>query len=276
MLGDIAVAVHPEDERYRDLIGRELRLPVVDRLIPIVGDEAVDPEFGSGAVKVTPAHDPTDFEIGRRHNLPSIDVMTPEARMSLAVPDRYQGLDRYDARKRVVEEFEQLGLLEKVERHRHAVGHCYRCDTVIEPRLSEQWFVKMEPLARAGARQATATGRCSFIPERRGDDYERWLTGIRDWCISRQLWWGHRIPVWYCESERCARVTVSRTDVETLPGVRRLGPSGRRRPRHLVLLLAGPVLQSRLARPNPRPGPLLSRATPWSRRPRSCSSGWRG
>ncbi|HEY1333181.1 MAG TPA: class I tRNA ligase family protein, partial [Myxococcaceae bacterium] len=148
MLGDVAVAVHPEDERYRHLIGRELRLPVVDRLIPIVGDEAVDSQFGSGAVKVTPAHDPTDFEIGRRHKLPSIDVMTPEARMSLAAPDRYQGLDRYDARKRVVEEFEQLGLLEKVERHRHAVGHCYRCDTVIEPRLSEQWFVKMEPLAR--------------------------------------------------------------------------------------------------------------------------------
>jgi valyl-tRNA synthetase len=216
MLGDVAVAVHSDDERYRDLIGRELRLPVVDRLIPIVADEAVDPQFGTGAVKVTPAHDPTDFEIGRRRKLPSIDVMTPEARMSLAAPDRYQGLDRYVARKRVVEEFEQLGLLEKVERHRHAVGHCYRCGTVVEPRLSEQWFVKMEPLARpalATYRDATL----SFIPERRGDDYERWLTGIRDWCISRQLWWGHRIPVWYCESERCGRLTVSRTDVESCP-----------------------------------------------------------
>ncbi len=216
MLGDVAVAVHPEDERYRHLIGHELRLPVVDRLIPIVGDEAVDSQFGSGAVKVTPAHDPTDFEIGRRHNLPSIDVMTPEARMSLAAPDRYQGLDRYDARKRVVEEFGQLGLLEKVERHRHAVGHCYRCDTVIEPRLSEQWFVKMEPLARPAVARYT-DGTLSFIPERRGDDYERWLTGIRDWCISRQLWWGHRIPVWYCTSEACARLTVSRTDVESCP-----------------------------------------------------------
>jgi len=216
MLGDVAVAVHPQDERYRRLIGRELRLPVVDRLIPIIGDEAVDPQFGSGAVKVTPAHDPTDFEIGRRHGLPSIDVMTPEARMSLAAPDRYQGLDRYDARKRVVEEFEQLGLLEKVERHRHAVGHCYRCDTVIEPRLSEQWFVKMEPLAGA-ALAKYRDGTLQFIPERRGDDYERWLTGIRDWCISRQLWWGHRIPVWYCEAERCARLTVSRTDVKACP-----------------------------------------------------------
>ena len=216
MLGDVAVAVHPDDGRYRALMGRELRLPVVDRLIPIVADEAVDPQFGTGAVKVTPAHDPTDFEIGRRQKLPSIDVMTPEARMSLAAPDRYQGLDRYDARKRVVEEFEQLGLLEKVERHRHAVGHCYRCGTVVEPRLSEQWFVKMEPLARpALAKYRDAT--LSFIPERRGDDYERWLTGIRDWCISRQLWWGHRIPVWYCESERCGRLTVSRTDAESCP-----------------------------------------------------------
>ena len=186
-----------------------------------MGDEAVDPQFGSGAVKVTPAHDPTDFEIGRRHNLPSIDVMTPEARMSLAAPDRYQGLDRYDARKRVVEEFEGLGLLEKVERHRHAVGHCYRCDTVVEPRLSEQWFVKMEPLARP-ALDRYRDGTLSFIPERRGDDYERWLTGIRDWCISRQLWWGHRIPVWYCTSDACARLTVSRTDVRVVPRVRRV------------------------------------------------------
>jgi valyl-tRNA synthetase len=148
MLGDTAVAVHPEDERYRALIGRRLRLPVVDREIPIIGDEAVDPAFGSGAVKVTPAHDPADFEIGRRHDLPSIDVMTPDARIGEAAPERFQGLDRFEARRAVVAEFEEAGLLEKVEPHRHAVGHCYRCHTVVEPRLSDQWFVRMAPLAK--------------------------------------------------------------------------------------------------------------------------------
>jgi valyl-tRNA synthetase len=216
MLGDSAVAVHPADERYRALIGRELRLPVVDRLIPIVGDAVVDAAFGSGAVKVTPAHDPTDFEIGKRHNLPSIDVMTPEARMSLAAPDRFQGLDRYEARKRVVAEFEAAGLLEKVENHRHAVGHCYRCETVVEPRLSEQWFVKMAPLAKP-ALAAYRSGRLRFVPERRGDEYAQWMENIRDWCISRQLWWGHRIPVWYCQDERCAKVVASRTDLTSCP-----------------------------------------------------------
>jgi valyl-tRNA synthetase len=217
MLGDTGVAVHPDDERYRPLVGRRLRLPLTDRLIPVVADEAVDPDFGSGAVKVTPAHDPTDFDIGRRHGLPAVDVMTPEARMSLAVPERFQGQDRFEARRAVVAELEALGLLEKVEPHRHAVGHCYRCGTVIEPRLSEQWFVRMEPLARP-ALERYRDGTIRFIPERRGDDYERWLDGIRDWCISRQLWWGHRIPVWYCEHEGCARTSVSRTDLAACPG----------------------------------------------------------
>jgi valyl-tRNA synthetase len=216
MLGDTAVAVYPEDERYRHLIGRELILPVVDRRVPIVADDAVDPAFGSGAVKVTPAHDPADFEIGRRHGLPSIDVMTPEARISLAAPERFQGLDRFDARARVVAEFEAAGLLERVEPHRHAVGHCYRCNTVIEPRLSDQWFVRMEPLARP-ALAAYRDGTLRFIPERRGDDYSQWLEGIRDWCISRQLWWGHRIPVWYCDAEGCGRTTASRTDLAVCP-----------------------------------------------------------
>ena len=216
MLGDAAVAVHPADERYRHLVGRDLMLPVVERRIPIVADDAVDPGFGSGAVKVTPAHDPADFEIGRRHDLPAIDVMTPEARISLAAPDRFQGLDRFDARARVVAEFEALGLLEKVEPHHHAVGHCYRCGTVVEPRLSDQWFVRMGPLARP-ALQAYRDGTLHFIPERRGDDYTQWLEGIRDWCISRQLWWGHRIPVWYCEADGCGRTTVSRTDLEACP-----------------------------------------------------------
>ena len=216
MLGDTAVAVHPEDERYRHLIGRELILPVVDRRVPIIADEAVDPAFGSGAVKVTPAHDPADFEIGRRHGLPSIDVMTPEARISLAAPERFQGLDRFDARARVVAEFEAAGLLERVEPHRHAVGHCYRCNTVVEPRLSDQWFVRMEPLARP-ALAAYRDGTLRFIPERRGDDYSQWLEGIRDWCISRQLWWGHRIPVWYCDADGCGRTTASRTDLVVCP-----------------------------------------------------------
>jgi valyl-tRNA synthetase len=216
MLGDTAVAVHPADERYRHLIGRKLMLPVVDRPVPIVGDEAVDPAFGSGAVKVTPAHDPADFEIGRRQGLPTIDVMTPEARISLAAPERFQGLDRFDARARIVAEFEAAGLLEKVEPHRHAVGHCYRCGTVVEPRLSDQWFVRMEPLA-GPALAAYRDGALSFIPERRGDDYTQWLEGIRDWCISRQLWWGHRIPVWYCEAAGCGLTTVSRADPAACP-----------------------------------------------------------
>ena len=217
MLGDTAVAVHPDDERYRHLIGQQIRLPLADRLIPIVTDEAVDPTFGSGAVKVTPAHDPTDFEIGRRHSLPTVDVMTPDARMSLVAPDRFQGLDRYEARRRVVAEFEAAGLLERVQDHRHAVGHCYRCETVIEPRLSDQWFVRMEPLARP-ALAAYKNGTLRFVPERRGDDYAAWLEGIRDWCISRQLWWGHRIPVWYCDAAGCGATSVSRTNLETCPG----------------------------------------------------------
>ena len=216
MLGDTAVAVNPADERYRTLIGRQLRLPVVDRTIPIVGDAAVDATFGTGAVKVTPAHDPTDFEIGKRHNLPSVDVMTPEARMSLAAPDRFQGLDRFEARRRVVAEFEAGGLLEKVENHRHAVGHCYRCETVVEPRLSEQWFVRMAPLAEP-ALAAYRSGELRFVPERRGDEYAQWMENIRDWCISRQLWWGHRIPVWYCVDERCGKVLPSRSDLSTCP-----------------------------------------------------------
>jgi valyl-tRNA synthetase len=217
MLGDTAVVVNPDDERYRQLVGRELKLPLVGRIIPIIGDAAVDPSFGSGAVKVTPAHDPADFEIGRRHGLPSIDIMTPDARISLAAPDRFQGLDRFEARRQVLAELNEAGLLERTEDHRHAVGHCYRCATVIEPRLSDQWFVRMEPLARP-ALQAYRDGRLRFVPERRGDDYTTWLEGIRDWCISRQLWWGHRIPVWYCENPSCGRTSVSRKDLEACPG----------------------------------------------------------
>ena len=214
MLGDTAVAVHPKDKRYRRLIGKTLRLPLVERDVPIVADDAIDPAFGSGAVKVTPAHDPTDFEIGKRHGLMSIDVMTPEARMAETVPEEFRGLDRFEARKRVVQRFEALGLLEKVEEHVHAVGHCYRCHTIVEPRLSEQWFVRMAPLAKP-ALQAYRDGRLRFIPERRGEEYAQWMENIRDWCISRQLWWGHRIPVWYCDA--CGKTHVSRTDLVTCP-----------------------------------------------------------
>ncbi len=210
MLGDTGVAVHPDDPRYRDLIGKRLTLPLTDRTIPVVGDDAVDPAFGSGAVKVTPAHDPTDFEIGRRHGLEALDIMTDDAHLNDAVPERFRGLDRFVARTEVVAAFDALGLLEKVESHHHAVGHCYRCDTVIEPRFSDQWFVKMQPLA-APALQAYRDGKVAFLPERQGDNYTMWLENIRDWCISRQLWWGHRIPVWYCDA--CPETIVSRTDV---------------------------------------------------------------
>ena len=210
MLGDTGVAVNPKDKRYRALVGKLISLPLTGREIPIVADEAVEADFGTGAVKVTPAHDPTDFEIGRRQHLHTIDVMTPEARMAETVPEAFRGLDRYEARKRVVAAFEELGLLEKVEDHPHAVGHCYRCDTVIEPRLSEQWFVKMAPLARP-ALDAYREGRLRFIPERRGEEYTQWMENIRDWTISRQLWWGHRIPVWYCDG--CGNTIVSREDV---------------------------------------------------------------
>ncbi|MEO8636058.1 MAG: valine--tRNA ligase [Gemmatimonadales bacterium] len=210
MLGDMAVVVHPEDKRFHPLLGQSVRLPLVDREIPILADEAIDPEFGTGAVKVTPAHDPLDFEIGQRHGLTPLDIMTPDAHLNDTVPARFRGLDRFEARRRVVQEFEALGLLDGVDGHRHAVGHCYRCDTVIEPRLSDQWFVKMKPLA-APALAAYRTGKLRFIPERRGDEYASWMENIRDWCISRQLWWGHRIPVWYCDG--CGTTTVSRDDV---------------------------------------------------------------
>ncbi len=216
MLGDTAVAVHPADERYRGLVGAELELPLTERRIPIVADEFVDPEFGTGAVKVTPAHDPNDFELGRRHGLPELNVMTPEATMNEAVPAPFRGLDRFEARERVIQAFREEGLLEKIEEHTHAVPHCYRCDTVVEPRLSEQWFVRMKPLAEP-ALAASREGRVRFTPERYQSIYEHWLENIRDWCISRQLWWGHRIPVWYCQAEGCGETIVAREDPTHCP-----------------------------------------------------------
>ncbi|HSZ20530.1 MAG TPA: valine--tRNA ligase [Candidatus Acidoferrum sp.] len=206
MLGDTAVAVHPSDPRYQHLIGKMVLLPLMNREIPIVDDFVVDRDFGTGAVKVTPAHDPNDFEIGRRHNLPEIDVMTDDAKMSAAA-GKYAGLDRFEARKRVVADLESAGLLEKVTDHTHAVGACDRCGTIIEPRASTQWFVKMKPLAEP-AIAAVERGDVEIVPENRRTEYFEWMRNIRDWCISRQLWWGHRIPAWYCGD--CKEIIVAR------------------------------------------------------------------
>jgi len=206
MLGDVAVAVNPDDERYKDIIGKTLILPIVNREIPVISDSYVDPSFGTGAVKVTPAHDPNDFEIGLRHSLPFINIMNENATIN-ENGGKYEGLERYEARKLIVEELKQLNLLLKTEEHNHNVGHCYRCDTVVEPMVSKQWFVKMEPLAKP-ALDAVKNGDTSFIPERFEKVYINWLENIKDWCISRQLWWGHRIPAWYCND--CGHITVSR------------------------------------------------------------------
>ncbi len=197
MLGDTCVAVHPDDERYKDLVGATVVLPLVGREIPIVADEYVDPSFGSGAVKVTPAHDPNDFEIGERHGCEKVNIMNADATIS-AEGGPYEGLDRYEARKRVVADLEEQGLLVGVEDHMHAVGHCYRCHTVIEPWLSDQWFVDMKPLAEPAIR-AVREERVKFHPKRWENVYFHWMENIRDWCVSRQLWWGHQIPVFYCD-----------------------------------------------------------------------------
>ncbi len=217
MLGDTALAVHPGDERYAELVGSEAVLPLVGRHLPIVADHYVDPEFGSGVVKVTPAHDPNDFEIAGRHDLPAVDILTDQARISDQAPETYRGMDRFEARRRVLEDLEREGALIRTDKHMHSVGHCYRCDTVVEPRLSLQWFVRMEPLAEPALR-AYRERKLRFHPERYGRIYEHWMENIRDWCISRQLWWGHRIPVWYCRDESCGEMVVSREDPDECPG----------------------------------------------------------
>jgi valyl-tRNA synthetase len=198
MLGDVAVAVHPEDDRYLHMVGRTLVLPLVGREMPLIADAYVDPSFGTGCVKITPAHDPNDFEISKRHNLPEIQVIGKDGKMNAEAGEKYQGMDRYECRKQIVKDMEACGALIKIDDHDHAVGHCYRCDTVIEPMLSKQWFVKMKPLAEPAV-EAAKTEDVRFIPERFTKTYLNWMENIRDWCISRQLWWGHRIPVYYCQ-----------------------------------------------------------------------------
>ena len=213
MLGDTAVAVNPADERYKALVGKTLRLPLTDREIPVVADEYVDMEFGTGCVKITPAHDPNDFEVGKRHDLPVIRVMNDDGTMNEQA-GRYAGQDRYAARKNIVADLEAGGYLVKVEPHVHNVGHCYRCHTTVEPIVSKQWFVKMEPLAKP-AIAAVMKNKVKFIPERFTKVYYNWMENVRDWCISRQLWWGHRIPVWYCDD--CGATVCEKEDPAVCP-----------------------------------------------------------
>ena len=213
LLGDTAVAVHPDDERYKHLVGKTVTLPLVGREIPIIADTYVEMDFGTGVVKITPAHDPNDFEVGLRHNLPIINVMTDDAHIN-DEGGKYAGMDRYEARKAMVADLEAGGYLVKVEPMKHNVGSCYRCSTVVEPRISKQWFVKMQPLAEP-AIDAVKKGDIKLIPGRFEKTYYNWMENIKDWCISRQLWWGHRIPAWYCDE--CGETTVSRTDIDACP-----------------------------------------------------------
>ena len=214
MLGDTAVAINPKDERYADLIGKTILLPLADREIPIVQDDYVDMEFGTGAVKITPAHDPNDYEIGLRHDLEFLNIMNEDASMNDSVPEKYRGMDRYDCRKAIIKDLDELGLLDKIEDHVHKVGYSERAHVPIEPRLSEQWFVKMEPLAKP-ALEAVNSGKIKFNPDRWTKTYNHWLENIRDWCISRQLWWGHRIPVFTCSD--CGWESAEREDPTTCP-----------------------------------------------------------
>ena len=213
LLGDTAVAVHPDDGRYKHLVGKTVTLPLVGREIPVVADSYVEMDFGTGVVKITPAHDPNDFEVGLRHNLPIINVMTDDAHIN-ELGGKYAGMDRYEARKAMVADLEEGGYLVKVEPMKHNVGSCYRCSTTVEPRISKQWFVKMQPLAEP-AIDVVKNGKIKLIPGRFEKTYYNWMENIKDWCISRQLWWGHRIPAWYCD--QCGETIVSRTDVDVCP-----------------------------------------------------------
>ena len=213
LLGDTAVAVNPSDERYKDLVGKTLTLPLVGREIPIVADDYVDVDFGTGVVKITPAHDPNDFQVGLRHNLPVINVMTDDAKIVEDYP-KYAGMDRYEAREAIVKDLDEGGFLVKIEKHDHNVGTCYRCHSTVEPKVSKQWFVKMDELA-GPAIECVKSGKTKFVPERFNKIYYHWMENIRDWCISRQLWWGHRIPAYYCDE--CGEVTVAKEMPEKCP-----------------------------------------------------------
>ena len=212
LLGDTAVAVNPEDERYTHLVGKMLKLPLTDREIPVIADAYVDKEFGTGCVKITPAHDPNDFEVGKRHNLPEINIMNDDATINEQYGGKYAGMDRYAARKAIVKDLEEQGLLVRVEDHVHNVGTHDRCKTTVEPMVKPQWFVKMDEMAKP-AIEALKDGRLKFVPESYGKTYLHWLENIRDWCISRQLWWGHRIPAYYCE--KCGEMVVAKEN----PGI---------------------------------------------------------
>ena len=211
--GDTAIAVNPDDERYASLVGKMAVLPVNGREIPIVADDYVDPAYGTGCVKITPAHDPNDFEVGLRHNLPVILIMNTDGTLNKEA-GKYEGMTRDEARKAIIKDLDDKGLLVKVEEQVHAVGHCSRCKTTVEPMTTKQWFVKMKPLA-GPALEAVKSGKTKFVPERFTNTYVQWLENIHDWCISRQLWWGHRIPVWYCDD--CGAVSASRTDLTECP-----------------------------------------------------------
>ena len=211
LLGDTAVAVNPNDERYKDMVGKTLILPIVHREIPVIADDYVDIEFGTGVVKITPAHDPNDFEVGLRHNLEVINVLTPDAKIVDDYP-KYAGMDRYEARKAIVEDLQAEGALVEIEDYSHNVGTCYRCGITVEPRVSKQWFVKMEPLAKPAV-EVVRNGEVKFVPEQFDKTYFHWMENIKDWCISRQLWWGHRIPAYYCDD--CGEVMVSAQEVHT-------------------------------------------------------------
>ncbi len=268
MLGDTAVAVHPDDERYEALVGKHVRLPIVGRLIPIVADDYADPEKGSGAVKITPAHDFNDFQVGKRHGLEAINILDPFARLNDNVPAAFRGHDRFVARKMVVEEMERLGLLRGIEKTRHAVPHGDRSGAVLEPYLTDQWWVDAKTLAQPAIR-AVEDGRTVFEPRNWEKTYFEWLRNIEPWCVSRQLWWGHRIPAWYAPD---GRIFVEETEAAAKAaarahyGRRSSAPDpGRGRPRHLVLLGAVAVLDPGLARGHRRSEALLSDPHPGHR-----------
>ncbi|WP_338041868.1 valine--tRNA ligase [Miniphocaeibacter halophilus] len=243
MLGDLAVAVNPNDERYKDIVGETLVLPLVNREIPIISDEYVEMEFGTGMVKITPSHDPNDFEVGARHNLGQCVVIDEKG----YIPEgygKYSGMERSEARKAIVEDLEKLGLLDKIEDHEHSVGHCERCGTVIEPVISKQWFVKMENFAKE-ALEVYKNGELNLIPSRLGKVYENWLTGTRDWTISRQLWWGHRIPIYYCDD--CGEIIVSKERPEKMCLWKYKYKTGSRYFRYLVFVCSLAIFNFRLA-----------------------------